>query len=343
MSRLIRLLFFADTHLGFDLPQRPRVEKVRRGEDFVSNYARVLEFALQERVDAVVHGGDLFFRSRIPLGLATRVFEPLMALADSGMPIFIVPGNHERSAIPFRLLLSHPGIRVFGQPKTFRLDVAGVTLALAGFPFVRGNIRDTFSDWVDRTGWRDLGADGALLCIHQAVEGATVGPAEFCFRHAQDVVAGRSLPEGLLAVLSGHIHRAQVLTHDLRHQGLRAPVIYPGSIERTSFAERSEPKGFFLIEICRRTGGKLGLHELRFIELPSRPMSVVEIDPGKEHLTAAALKKALRDLPPGSAVQVRFRGRGDEFSGISRKIRQFVPPGTSVSVSFPDRRSSRGD
>jgi DNA repair exonuclease SbcCD nuclease subunit len=68
-------------------------------------------------------------------------------------------------------------------------------------------------------------------------------------------------------VLCGHIHRAQVLNRDLAARPLAAPVLYPGSIERTSAAERFEEKGYLRIEISR--GSPL---RWRFVELPTQPM-----------------------------------------------------------------------
>jgi len=56
---IIRILFLADTHLGFDLPFRPRIQRRRRGPEFFANFKRALLPALQGRVDSVVHGGDL--------------------------------------------------------------------------------------------------------------------------------------------------------------------------------------------------------------------------------------------------------------------------------------------
>ena len=52
-----------------------------------------------------------------------------------------------------------------------------------------------------------------------------------------------------LAVLSGHIHRFQVLTKDLWGRPIKIPILYPGSIERTSFAEKDEPKGYLKVEL----------------------------------------------------------------------------------------------
>jgi len=43
---VIRVLLLADTHLGFDLPSRPRVDRRRRGPDFFANTRRALGPAL---------------------------------------------------------------------------------------------------------------------------------------------------------------------------------------------------------------------------------------------------------------------------------------------------------
>lgn len=53
------ILLLADSHLGFDLPVRPRTERRRRGHDFLANYHRALEPARLGEVDVVVHAGDV--------------------------------------------------------------------------------------------------------------------------------------------------------------------------------------------------------------------------------------------------------------------------------------------
>ncbi|MGQ0641794.1 MAG: metallophosphoesterase [Gemmatimonadaceae bacterium] len=100
MHDVIRILLVADTHLGFDLPVRPRIERRRRGHDFLANYATALQPALDGAVDLVVHGGDVFNRSRPVPSLAYQAFAPLMRVADAGVPVYVVPGNHERGRLP---------------------------------------------------------------------------------------------------------------------------------------------------------------------------------------------------------------------------------------------------
>ena len=96
---IARILFLADTHLGFDFPFRPRIQRRRRGVDFFANFKQALAPALNGEVDCVVHGGDLLYRSKVLPQLVEMAFEPLKRVADKGIPVYLVPGNHERSAI----------------------------------------------------------------------------------------------------------------------------------------------------------------------------------------------------------------------------------------------------
>ena len=132
MAHPLRILLLADTHLGIDTPTRPRVERRRRGPDFFANFERALGPALAGEVQAVVHGGDLLYRSRVPPGLVARAFEPLFRVADAGVPVYLVPGNHERSSVPYPILAAHRGVEIFTRPETFVLSVGGVRLDVAG-------------------------------------------------------------------------------------------------------------------------------------------------------------------------------------------------------------------
>lgn len=208
-------------------------------------------------------------------------------------------------------------------------------LGLAGFPFTRDDLRGNWASLLEETGWKNSGGDGTLLCVHQAFEGAKVGPSDYTFRPGSEVVRGRDIPAGLLAVLSGHIHRAQVLEHDLEGRGLAAPVIYPGSIERTSFAEKDEEKGWYLLTIRQGATG-LRLAGAEFVRLPARPMHVVRISQRGIRQQMAAVRKALERLPQDSVVQVRFDGfePGDPVVSEAR-LRSLAPVTMNVSLSLP--------
>ena len=334
-SPVIKVLLLADTHLGFDQPLRPRTERRLRGPDFFANTRRALEPALRGEVDLVVHCGDLLYRSKVPPSLVQAALEPLLEVADTGVPVLLVPGNHERSALPYPLLASHDNLHVFDRPRTVVVEARGVRVAAAGFPCERDHIRGRVAELVRSTAVGKVAADIRLLCLHQTVEGAAV--EGHVFRTGEDVIRGRDLPEGFAAVLCGHIHRAQVLTRDLRGHPLPGPVLYPGSVERTSFAERREAKGFMILEIEPEasSGGLLVRWELR--ELPARPMAVVTVDASS--LDAVGLEARLRRevgrLPEDAVVQVRVTG---ELSGAAAEalraenVRRIHPPSMTVTL-----------
>ncbi len=336
---IIRILFLADTHLGFDLPFHPRIQRRRRGAEFFANFKRALMPALQGEVDCVVHGGDLFYRSKVPPQLVAMAFEPLKQVADQGTPIYLVPGNHERSAIPHSHLADHPRIFIFDQPRTYVWQKADVTLALAGFPFVRHGIRHDFLHRLDQTGWLDVNADIQILCIHQSIDGATVGPVGYVFRYAPKVIKASDIPATFSAVLSGHIHRFQVLSNDLTGKPLNAPVFYPGAIERTSFAEKNETKGYLILEL-EKDGSESGrLKQWQFHQLPARPMIQLNLYP--RHLDAGELRSRIEgkiaELPEDAIVKLKIHGRisQDAMAVLqAAPLRSIAPPTMNIYTAF---------
>lgn len=339
----MRLLFVSDTHLGFDLPERPRVERRRRGPDFFAAFERALEPALRHEVDAVVHGGDLLFRSRVPPGLVGRALAPLLRVADAGVPVLLVPGNHERSTLPFPLLAAHESLHVFHRPATHVVEAGGQRVAFAGFPYAR-DVRRSFEALLRATGHTRVEADARVLCLHQCVEGATCGPPPgFTFRDGPDVVRAADLPGDVAVALCGHVHRHQVLARDLRGRPLPAPVVYAGSVERTSFAEREEAKGFVLARVePGGAGGRLAACEFR--RLPARPMRVVEVP---ARLSAAQAEEHLRtafaDSPPAVVLQVRLPPSlaGSPAFSLPR-LRTLLPATANVEVTVRPAGGSAG-
>ena len=349
-STSLKILFLADSHLGFDLPLRPKVQRRRRGHDFLSNHKLALEPALAGRVDLVVHGGDLFHRSRVHPSLVFQALEPLLEIAESGVPVFLVPGNHERSRIPHDRLGAHPNLHIFRHPETVPIRVHGVTVAVSGFPYERRGIRRRFPEVLRATEWHRDPADLRLLCVHHCVEGATVGPADYVFRQAPDVIRCRDLPEAFAAVLSGHIHRQQVLKEDLEGRSLPTPVLYPGSVERTAFAEKDEEKGYMVLEFAPGPkGGKLLGYE--GVRLPARAMVLREASPdggSGARWTAgelgAQLSRTITGVPRDAVLRIRIHGRlpPDVRPLLSAgKLRDLAPPEMNLEVILAEDQGAR--
>jgi exonuclease SbcD len=71
-------------------------------------------------------------------------------------------------------------------------------------------------------------------------------------------------------VALGHVHRAQN-----RNPEADPPVVYAGSIERITFNERGEKKGFYRVDLDPSTETSA---QLTFIETPARPFVAIEVD-----------------------------------------------------------------
>ena len=139
---------------------------------------------------------------------------------------------------------------------------------------------------------------------------------------------------------SGHIHRFQVLTKDLRGRPLSSPIFYPGAIERTSFAEKDEKKGYLTLDI-ETQGSRAGrLAQWKFHELYARPMVQLEVHP--EMMNAAELeawiKNSLAELPPDSIVKLKIHGViTDETMQVlsAPTLRSLAPHSMNISAAFP--------
>jgi DNA repair exonuclease SbcCD nuclease subunit len=333
----VRILLLADTHLGFDSPQHPRVTRRRRGPDFFANFERALQPARHGEVDLVVHGGDLFFRSRVQPVLIDQALNPLAEVAQSGVPVLLVPGNHERSRIPLHLATATPNLHIFHRPGTVILDLVGARISLSGFPFVR-RVGERFARLLHECDYDRVEADFRLLCLHQSVEGARVGLHDYTFRKGPEVISGQDIPNTFDTVLAGHIHRNQLLTHDLVGRPLPAPVIYPGAIERTSFAEREETKHYAVVTLTRPEEGTGEQVKVEFVPLPTRPMINLAVD--ENGLDSVGLmdhlSKELGALDPHAIVRVSFGSSVDpELIPLvsSATLRSLAPLTMNVSLA----------
>lgn len=268
----VKFVHTADTHLGYEITKTAQAHpqgRKRRGDVVFQNFCTVVQHALQAEVSLFIHSGDLFNKYYIPCEILDALIHPILDLSKAGIPVLVIPGNHERSHFPFDLFQGAKGIYVFDHPKSISLTFEGYTVGIAGFPFIREGSRRLFFRALEETDYQGMRTDFNILVTHQAFDGAVVGPADFHFRASRmDTVSREHVPTDFAYIAAGHIHRCQSLPHPLK-PGLR--FVYPGSTQRMSFAEMQEDKGFIQGEL---------LHdriETSFIPLPAWDMEMVEV------------------------------------------------------------------
>ena len=87
---MTRVIHTGDTHLGYRQYHRPE-----RREDFLVAFRAVVEDAVADDVDAVVHAGDLFHYRQPGLPDLLGALSVLEALDEAAIPFLAVVGNHE--------------------------------------------------------------------------------------------------------------------------------------------------------------------------------------------------------------------------------------------------------
>jgi len=328
---MVKIIFLADTHLGFDFPMKPKKEKRRRGMDFFNNFDEILAYAKNSKADLVIHGGDLFYRTRVPAPIIDMVYERIFNFAETGIPIVIVPGNHESSRLPVSLFMQHPNIYYFTKPQVFDFSIKGIDFDIAGFPCVRKDVKTRFPEIVKEIHPALKPGSVKLLCMHQSIEGAQVGPSDFTFRYGDDVIPINDLPNDYNLILSGHIHRAQLL-----RSIYDTLIIYPGSIERTAFAEMDEEKGFYEIYISDE-------HEISYTFIPLKTRPMVDVFLENEAYTVESLKSELyqkiEKIPVDAIIRIKVKNNATLKLLSARLLDEIFPASMNYQIAGFSARS----
>ncbi|MHA2028665.1 MAG: metallophosphoesterase family protein, partial [Candidatus Kariarchaeaceae archaeon] len=252
----MKLLAIADTHLGHKAGRTAEARKYIADAMF-NSLSSIVQIAKREKYDFVLHGGDVFNRSSPEKREIYRFFNLVEGLLDDDIGFIVAPGNHDRSRLPDSLFrYYYKNYFCFNKFSTFNLGDIGII----GFPFEYKDPRAVFNK-VKTIALNNAKKKYIILC-HQLFYGATFGPHNFRFTLQNDVIQTQKLPDNLKLVITGHIHKAQLLAN--------GRVAYPGSTERTHHVEIIEPKGYLSIECAD------DFIDLQFKEVPTTEMKVLE-------------------------------------------------------------------
>jgi len=297
---VLKVLATADNHLDFSAvlfgPKR-----YDRKKDFQDCFMSVMDYALKNKPDVVLIGGDLFDSinpRNPPRSFLMRTFRELH---DKGIRVIAVSGEHdtpksqEEGSSPLTVY-SESGCITFCQnyqtptPITFisgdgdKVIVTGLSRSPFGIPG---------TDPLDQFAPKEHG-DINVLLTHYPISG-------FRGYFANDpVIQLATVPKDYQLVVSGHLHAHQQI------ESRGTVLVYPGSTERASITEEPEEKGFVWLEL-----NKTGLvSEPQFIQTPARPVKLLEYTiPDKGDLTGLLKIEMDRLKKPDLALWLRLTGR----------------------------------
>ncbi|MDO5336567.1 MAG: exonuclease SbcCD subunit D [Eubacteriales bacterium] len=263
----MKFMHLSDLHIG------KRVNEFSMLEDQKYILNQILSILDRTHVDGVILAGDIYDKP-IPPAEAVQVFDAFLTeLADRGVCVFAVSGNHdsaERLAFGSRLMDSRA---VYFSPvydgnvRCISLKDAYGSLCVHLLPFVKpAAVRriyadepiETYQDAV-RSAVSHMKIDSSvrnLLIAHQFVTGAARCDSEEVLVGGLDNVDA-SVFDAFDYVALGHIHSPQ-------HVG-RETIRYSGTPLKYSFSEAGQEKSVTIVE-CRQKGSMV------LMEIPLKPL-----------------------------------------------------------------------
>lgn len=258
----MKFIHLSDLHIG------KRVNEFSMLEDQKYILEKILETAEAEAADGVILAGDLYDKP-VPPAEAVRVLDAFLTrLAEMGMPVFAVSGNHdsaERVAFGAQLF-SGRGVYVspvydgkveyislrdsFGEVRVYLLPF--VKPAVVRHVFEEEEI-DSYQDAV-RAAVEHMEVDPAVrnvLVAHQFVTGAARCESEEILVGGLDNVDAAVFDQFDYVAL-GHIHSPQ-------HVG-RETVRYCGTPLKYSFSEAGQEKSVTVVELGEK--GDVGIRKI---------------------------------------------------------------------------------
>ena len=131
----MKFAHLADSHLGYR-----QYGLLQRELDFYSVFTNTIDKIIEERVDFVVHSGDLFETSKPSTNALLVVQKAIRKLNDAGIPIYAIAGNHDitmrKNAIPPQILFKQEGLKLLSPIFPF---IREKDFFIGGVPFTPKN------------------------------------------------------------------------------------------------------------------------------------------------------------------------------------------------------------
>ena len=337
MTRPIRLIHTGDLHIG--VQNYGRMDSATgmhtRLRDFLSTLDKLVDYAVDDKVDAVLICGDVF-KNREPDVTQQREFaKRIKRLSDAGIKVYIIVGNHDlhntagkATSVEIYDVVKLPGVYVRRKPEVDVLETRNGPLQEPALPYtspsnlaaegssiqdISVSIRDRLGKMLDMLIQR-LDADlPAVLMSHFSLIGAVPGSEKA-------IMLGRevTLPVGFFArpeldyVALGHIHKLQVLYE-------KPPVVYCGSLVRVDFNEEREDKGF--VEVSLQKGDA----SFEFIKLDTRPFKTFYVDATSGDPYEEVLKAVEGQVLDDAIIKIRVKLKAHDMSHLrERELYRFL-------------------
>jgi len=316
--------------------------------DVRRSFEGLVQRALDADVDAFLFSGDAYHTADPTPTQQKIFAECLQPLADADVPLVLIIGNHDHPVTYGRASSLDIFEYVDGDVYCYRKPTASVQvidtksgpLQLIPLPWpirsqiltkdeyrsmgpeeLRQFIEEKYVNYVHRRAEEvqneEMGqrADGTehqlspdvptVLAGHVTVQGAELSGSERTTLISSEpkFTVGQLAVAPIHYVALGHIHRAQN-----RNPEGQPPVVYAGSIERVTFTERDEKKGFYLVDVEPERDPAT---YVTFEETPARAFVALHVDAREAEEPTERILETIEQADVADAV-VRVRYHVEE-------------------------------
>ncbi|MCS7099662.1 MAG: metallophosphoesterase family protein, partial [Sulfolobales archaeon] len=194
---------------------------------------------IRERVDAVIHCGDLFDSPDPRPRVYYHAIKSLKKLADAGIQFYVIAGQHDKhrrvDISPLRILEEVGVARVLAvsRPETHSLKLRSGELGVVAIPYAEPDI---VQKWVKELKKPEVSR--SILMAHLLVK-------ELGFPWSHISLLELNVQDYAYIAL-GDLHRR----YDMIYRGV--PVVYPGSPEALKIDERSDERFIAIADLSSR-------------------------------------------------------------------------------------------
>lgn len=309
----MQILHISDTHLGV---RRYNLES--RENDVYEVFGNLIDIAINEHVNAVIHTGDLFDTYHPYPNSIKVAIDNLKKLKDKGIPFISIPGDHDtpkrRGMIyPQRLLVDLELLKLLTdekvgpnsdkiRPAHYDISNNGMTLRIYGIKHIPTISRDLLIDSLHNL---KPEGDRKILMMHQGLRSLLP------FEGAWQIEEG-DLPDGINYYAMGHFHTR---FKERVKSGILAIAGSPDIIREEEIEGYNRfKKGAFLVDLSKKEV------EVYDINLDIRPQEIVTLHVEKIDVELDLLTKKYSAYKKKPILHIILEGSPVSKMSIFKKL-----------------------
>ncbi|WP_462316557.1 metallophosphoesterase family protein [Methanobrevibacter sp.] len=292
----MKFAHLADTHLGYR-----QYGLFEREKDFYEVFDKVIDKIIEEKVDFVIHSGDLFETAR-PSPMALLTFQKgLLKLKGAGIPMYAIAGNHDvvmrKGSIPPHVIFKKLGLKVIStiNPTYMHGDIF-----IAGLPYYPASHGKAMKSKLAELSEKASHHEKSILVLHQGID--KYFPMNF------ELEIGE-IPDNFDYYALGHIHK---YVNDAYGKGR---MVYPGSGEIWKTSEipdyKKNGKGFVVVDF---DGSKPVVKRVT-VDIP-REFIERKIEYDNLESGIASVKETIKDFDKKPILRLSITDVKSDTSGI---------------------------